>query len=172
MIFLEALIEILKYTVPTVIVYFLMRQFLQQQLQVSAMEKKSELKKESLALRFQAYERLVLFCERIKLSDLTMRLMTKDMSSNALKNAILISIQKEFEHNITQQLFVSSQLWEMIQLYKDNIVSVITASYIKNERTGIENFVNDLYEIDRELETKMGVKVKQAIRKEVELYFQ
>jgi len=171
MIFLETLAEILKYTIPTIIVYFLMRQFLQQQLQISAVEKKSEIKKESLAVRFQAYERLVLFCERIKLSDLATRLMTKDMTSNALKNAILISVQKEFEHNITQQLFVSSQLWEMVQLYKDNIISVVTASYIKNERNGIEDFVNDLYSIDKELESKMGSKVKQAIRKEVELYF-
>ena len=94
------------------------------------------------------------------------------MTTKALKNAILISVQKEFEHNITQQLYVSGQLWSMIQLYKDNVISVVTASYLKNERNGIEAFSNDLYELDRELDGKMGTKVKSAIRKEVELYFQ
>lgn len=172
MILIQTVLEILKYIVPTVIVYFLMRQFLQQQLQLTAIDKKSEIKKETLGIRFQAYERLILFSERIKLSDLVMRLMTEEMTSKALKNAILISVQKEFEHNITQQLYVSGQLWSMIQLYKDNVISVVTASYLKNERNGIEAFSNDLFELDRELDGKMGAKVKSAIRKEVELYFQ
>lgn len=172
MIILETLLEILKYTIPAIIVYLLIRQFMKQQMQLSAMNKRSETKRDTLALRFQAYERLVLLCERIKLSDLVIRLSNEDMTPMALKNALMVSVQREYEHNITQQLYVSGQLWNMIELLKDNVMSVITSSYVQHEKSTIKEYTNDLLLKDQELESKIGSKVKMAIRKEVELYFQ
>lgn len=169
---ISVLLEVIKYAVPALVVYFLIKQFTNQQYNLAMAKERSLANKETLALRFQAYERLVLFCERIKLSDLVIRLSGANMTSASLKNALLVSIQKEYEHNITQQLYVSQQLWDMVELLKDNTLSVVTTAYIENEKNSVEDFANDLISKNAVLERQVGSKVKSGIRKEVELYFQ
>ena len=137
---LETFLEILKYTVPALVVYLLIRQFLQFQAYGEELKRKGSLTNETLGMR--------------------------------LKNAILISVQKEFEHNLTQQLYVSAQLWEMVELLKDETISLVTASFLNTEKKGLEPFVADLYEKSDLVELKFGSKVKDAIKKEVEIYFQ
>ena len=94
------------------------------------------------------------------------------MTIATLKNSLMVSVQKEFEHNITQQLYVSGQLWDMVELLKDNTLSIITSAYIQHEKKDKKVFVEDLLHKNQELESKIGSRVKDAIRKEVELYFQ
>lgn len=172
MVLLETFLEILKYTIPGVVIYLLIRQFMNQQFQVTALEKRADLKKETLALRVQAYERMVLFCERIRLSDLVMRLTVDGGNAVTLKNSIIVTIQKEYEHNLTQQIYLSRQLWDMITLIKDNTIALVTSTYLKNEKASQDEFLTNLMAVSQELETKLGSRVKEAIRKEVELYFQ
>ncbi len=169
---LSVVLEVVKYTVPALVVYFLMRQFSAQQYNLAMAERRAKTNKETLALRYQAYERLVLFCERIKLSDLVVRLNSPNMTAPIFKNALLVAVQKEYEHNITQQLYVSQQLWDMIELLKDNTMSIITSSYIEHEKKSNDEFASDLIAKNNILESQIGAKVKSAIRKEVELYFQ
>lgn len=172
MTYIETILEILKYTIPAVIVYLLIRQFLRIQAYTEELKTKSGLKNDTLAMRMQAYERLVLFSERIRISNLLMRLQEEGMSTAGLKNVMLIAIQKEFEHNLTQQLYISGQLWEMIQLLKDETIAGITSSFIKNEKADQKSFITDLYLMSQLIESKFGATVKKAIKKEVQLYFQ
>ena len=74
-------------------------------------------------------------------------------------------------HNITQQLYVSHKLWSMIELYKDQTISVITDSFLIHERADITSYVNDLLAKNEQLSKPMGAQVKSAIKKEIELYF-
>jgi hypothetical protein len=136
-----------------------------------AQQNRKDADKDVKALRFQAYERLVMFVERTKLSDLIIRLNTPELNANALKTILLVSVQKEYEHNITQQLYVSGQLWQMIELYKDQTINAITQSYINMERQGKDAYVNDLFSHNQQLSVGISNKVMAAIRKEVELYF-
>ncbi|HMW75898.1 MAG TPA: hypothetical protein PKD40_09585, partial [Saprospiraceae bacterium] len=71
------------------------------------MELKQNANAVTLPLKLQAYERLSLFCERISIPSLILRLNQPGMNTQALRYAMLISIQKEFEHNITQQMYIS-----------------------------------------------------------------
>ena len=169
---LETILEILKYTVPALIMYLLMRQHLRSQIYMEELKRKTQIKNDTLNLRLQAYERITLFCERIRLSNLVVRLMSEGMEVSQLKNSLLISVQKEFEHNISQQIYLSSSLWEMIQLYKDEVLATITTQFVKNERSSIENYTRDLLSLDSSLEENFGKKVRAAVRKEVSLYFQ
>ena len=130
----EILIELVKYGLPSLVIYFLMRQYTSQQTFLMAQQNRKDADKDVKALRFQAYERLIMFVERTKLSDLIIRLNTSELDANALKTILLVSVQKEYEHNITQQLYVSGQLWKMIELYKDQTINAITQSYINMER--------------------------------------
>jgi len=79
-----------------------------------------------LPLKLQAYERLMLLCERISVPNLTYRLATKDVSKEQLQTAMMIAIQQEYEHNLTQQIYVSDKLWDIINLAKDQTIQIIS----------------------------------------------
>jgi len=126
----ESFFEILKYTIPALIVfatsYYLLKQYLENQYSLRALELKSKYSKDAIPLKLQAYERLLLFCERISIPNLLLRLRTRDMNVNELKSAMVISVQKEFEHNMAQQLYTSQKLWDILNLAKNDTISMIT----------------------------------------------
>lgn len=125
----ELLLDILKFTVPGFIVYLVVRNMLQQhfqhQRQMQAARMREEGKSTTLQLRLQAYERLTLFCQRIHIPNLLLRLSNDNMTVRDLRTALLLAIQQEFDHNITQQVYVSDQLWQIIQLARNQEVGII-----------------------------------------------
>ena len=125
---------------------------------------------ESKAVRLQAYERLILLCERLNLQSLMLRLNSSDMNAGQLQSALLISIQKEFEHNFTQQIYVSGQLWDMLNLLKDNLMATVSGAYSQSQGDK-QKFEELLIESSRTIDGTITKKVREGIRKEVELYF-
>lgn len=79
-----------------------------------------------LPLKLQAYERLMLLCERISIPNLTYRLANRDITKEQLQTAMMIAIQQEYEHNLTQQIYVSDKLWDIINLAKDQTIHLIS----------------------------------------------
>jgi len=145
----ESFFEILKYTIPSLVVFaasfYLLRQYLNSQYEMKALEVKSKYSKNAIPLKLQAYERLLLFCERISIPNLLLRLKTRDMSVGELKNAMVISVQKEFEHNMAQQLYTSQKLWDILSLTKNDIISMITnAANQLNNQDNAEELANAL----------------------------
>ncbi len=128
---MTTILEILKYTIPGLLVfltaYFMLKTYLDKQLQLKQVEMQRANKKNSLPLKLQAYERLSLLCERSSIPNLVLRLKTKEGTVASLRMAMLIALQQEFEHNITQQIYVSEQLWEILQLARNETVSIIEA---------------------------------------------
>lgn len=126
---MEFLFEILKFTLPSlivgVIVYILFKNFFEFQLKIKALENKHGDRKITVPIRLQAYERLSLFCERISIPNLIMRLRTQEGNAQSLRYALLIAIQQEFEHNVSQQVYVSSELWQVIKLSKENMLGIV-----------------------------------------------
>ncbi len=125
----EVILEIIKISVPALVVFFtiykVMGKFLDRQYQMRLLETKEKNQSSSLPIRLQAYERLSLFCERISIPALLLRLKTKEMNASDLRFSMMIAIQKEYEHNITQQVYVSNQLWEIIKYTKDDTINTI-----------------------------------------------
>lgn len=130
---LVALLEIIKITVPALVVfftvYYLMKTYLDKQYQLRALEYKQNQSNLTVPSRLQAYERLSLFCERIAVPSLMLRLREDNQSNAALRMAMLLTIQQEFEYNITQQVYVSDQLWQIIKISRDNTVLDINGLY-------------------------------------------
>jgi hypothetical protein len=126
---MELLFEIIKYTLPALIVgltvYFLFNNFFDFQYRMKAMENKQNDRRTTVPMRLQAYERLSLFCERISIPNLVMRLRTQESNAQSLRYALMIAIQQEFEHNVSQQVYVSSELWQIIKLTKDNMLGIV-----------------------------------------------
>ncbi|MDA8693297.1 hypothetical protein N9L92_04480 [Saprospiraceae bacterium] len=124
------LLEIIKYTLPSLIVfatsYYILKQYIDSQYNMKAMEAKSKYRKDAIPLKLAAYERLLLLCDRIHLPNLILRLNDRGMNAMELKNAMIISIQQEYEHNLAQQLYTSQQLWDIITLAKNDLMSIVT----------------------------------------------
>ena len=81
-----------------------------------------------MPLRIQASERLVLFLERIQPQQLVSRLLPEYSVASDLAQAMLSTIREEYEHNLSQQLFVSSTAWQLIRTAKEEITQFIHLS--------------------------------------------
>ncbi len=132
-VWLEVILEIVKITVPALIVFFtvysLLKQYLEGQYKSQMLQFKQNQNNTTIPLRLQAYERLSLFCERISIPNLILRLRTDDMTATDLRLALMLGIQQEFEHNITQQVYVSDQLWQIVKISRDDTLNIINLVY-------------------------------------------
>ena len=83
---LSVILELVKITVPALIVfltvYYLMKHFLENQYQVKMLEYKQNQQNTTIPLRLQAYERLSLFCERISIPSLVLRVRGEGMPAS------------------------------------------------------------------------------------------
>ena len=96
-------------------------------------KKKSANKPETvIPLTIQAFERLVLYLERIRFSVLVKRVFMPGMSRTDLQFALIQNIQDEFEHNLAQRLYVSEEIWMMVVLTKDEVLKGVNEAFGAN----------------------------------------
>lgn len=123
------LIEVLKYTLPALIVfltsYLLLTRYLKNEAATKTLELRMKRDKEITMLRLQAYERLALFLERIGPVSVISRVRTPDMLATELQYAIVKSIREEYEHNLSQQVYVGAETWEVIVAAKEEILKYV-----------------------------------------------
>ncbi|MEY3084633.1 MAG: hypothetical protein RL037_813 [Bacteroidota bacterium] len=88
-----------------------------------------ELKKQRqeyfLPSRFEAYQRAILFLERIHPNSLVLRLNKPGLPARVFQTEILKSIRDEYDHNVVQQLFISSTAWDMMKKSREDVVRII-----------------------------------------------
>ena len=121
--------EILLHIVPALIVLFTAFFLIKYQLEGIFTEMKLPAKQESaqrLHVNFQAYERLVLYLERINPSNMVMRMYRSSANARALEADMVKSIREEFEHNLSQQIYVSDDIWKLIKQAKEETIKLIS----------------------------------------------
>lgn len=169
-------LELIKILLPAGIVfataYTLVRNFLNSQRQNNMIELRINQQDTTLPLRLQAYERMTLFCERINLLKLMLRVGKPGMDSSNFKIALIVAIEQEFDHNVTQQMYMSAKLWQIIVFAKEEaigIVSEVTRS-LEGEKTG--NAVQQalIKRLDEEPQRGM-LQAQAAIKEEVRSLF-
>lgn len=175
-VWLSVLLEIVKLTIPALIVFFTVQQILKQyfanQEQMQLLKIRAEKQESSTPLRFQAYERLSLFCERIGLPGLLLRFKQEGLSSAELRVILMTAIQQEFEHNITQQVYVSNQLWQIIKIAKDDAIQVISqAAEAVDPQADSQQLANAIFSINSQREMSAADQALVAIKKEASLLF-
>lgn len=84
-----------------------------------------EAQKDALPLRLQAFERMVLFLERINPTKLLIRLTPFSSDKNDYENYLIAQIEQEFEHNLTQQIYMSDESWTIIITAKNATIQMI-----------------------------------------------
>jgi len=81
--------------------------------------------KNTLPIRLQAYERMALFLERIAIPSLVVRVGPKSTSKNDYENLLIKSIENEFEHNLSQQIYMTDECWNVIKAAKSATIQMI-----------------------------------------------
>ncbi len=82
-------------------------------------------KKASVSLQLQAYERLTLLTDRIALPNLISRLGNPEVNASEMQFLLTKNIKDEFDYNISQQIYVSPEIWNAIRNLKENNLLII-----------------------------------------------
>jgi hypothetical protein len=122
-------------TIPALIVFFTAWVLLRSMLRNDQDKRKQELILQNsrvvTPIKLQAYERIILFLERISLESLILRVSVPEMSASQLHSALLNAIRSEFEHNLSQQIYMSQQAWEVVRNARSNMIKLINSEFEK-----------------------------------------
>jgi len=80
---------------------------------------------ETLKLRLQAYERITLLTERISLQNLLSRINNSGLSCRQMQISLIDSIKQEYEYNMSQQIYVSPEVWRAVNNLKEQNIYVV-----------------------------------------------
>jgi hypothetical protein len=94
----------------------------------------------ALPMRFHAYERMVLYLERITPNNLISRLNNGEMNIGQMHFALVHTIREEFNHNLTQQLYISDEVWQAIVGAREEMIAMLNqvADGMDQEGPGID----------------------------------
>lgn len=171
---INVLLEIVKITVPALIVYFtvhtLLKTYLEKQYEMKVLEHRQGNKNTTVPMRMQAYERLSLFCERISIPSLLLRLKEGTSTVTELRLKLLLAMQQEFEYNITQQVYVSDKLWQIIKLAREeNMTIVNTIAEKMDAKAPADDLASALVAFTGSQQTQAIDQALLAIKKEATL---
>ncbi|MEY2924806.1 MAG: hypothetical protein RLZZ337_1354 [Bacteroidota bacterium] len=173
---LEVIIDFLKIIIPAAIVfavtYFVMKKFFDEQHKTRLLELKRAQIKVISPIKLQAYERLALFLDRISPDNLVLRLSKSGQSATQLRTALIQTISDEFNHNISQQIYVSDQSWNLIKAVKEQIIGIVEVCYKECEESDSGPTLGK--KILTRLMTEKQIPTQRAIellKKEIEIAF-
>ena len=141
---MDALIDFGKILLPAGTVLYAMflvvKSFLTKEMEKKLIDIKIKNTETVLPIRLQAYERICLFLERISPNNLVVRLNDASLSASQFQQVLITEIRQEFNHNLSQQVYLSDEAWEMVKNAMEDIVSVvnIAAQQLKSDEKGVE----------------------------------
>lgn len=128
---MDPLFQIAMIVLPAAIVflttYYLVKNFLDHESRKKTLDLKLANQTVLTPIRLQAYERVVLFLERINPSGMVMRL-NKNTSGAIFQAELLKTIRSEFEHNLSQQIYMSNKSWEAVVKAKEETIKLINVA--------------------------------------------
>jgi len=140
---MDYLFEIVKIILPAAIVfltaYYLVKNFLDHESRKKTLDVKLANQTVITPIRLQAYERVILFLERINPNSMVMRL-NKATSAATFQGELLKTIRSEFEHNLSQQIYMSNKSWEAVVKGKEETIKLINiaSSKVNADASGME----------------------------------
>lgn len=131
------ILEIATYTLPAIITggvaFGLLHKFFKNEENKRKFELLRENQRLGLPIKLQAYERIVLFLERINPINLMMRVEPNTLDPQSYATLLVHTIQTEYEHNIAQQIYFTQESWEIILKAKNSIITQIRRFSIEGE---------------------------------------
>ena len=151
---ISKLIELLCYTLPAIITGIVAYYFFNLHTKNEEGRRRyllnKDTQKDALPLRLQAFERMTLFLERINPGKLLIRISPNSEDKNDYENLLISNIEQEFEHNLTQQIYMSDECWTIIVTAKNATIQMIRRTNMSDRVDSAnklrEVIMNDLME--------------------------
>ncbi len=173
---MDALIEYGKILLPASIVlygvYLMVRSFINKEIELKRLEVRSRSIETILPNRLQAYERICLFLERISPPNLLLRLNNPIYSARELHKILLDEIRNEYNHNVSQQIYMSEEVWNMVRNAKEDLVIMINegSSVMAPESTGLD-LSRKIFELTMEKTVEPISHALSELKKEIQQTF-
>lgn len=150
----DKIVELLFYTLPALITggvaYYFFLTFTNNEEKKRQFLLRRSNQKSALPLRLQAYERMALFMERISLTKLLIRITPISTNKNDYANLLIAHVDQEFDHNLTQQIYMTDECWTIIATAKNATLQIIRATALRQDVTDADSLrqaiLNDLLE--------------------------
>ncbi|PID88257.1 MAG: hypothetical protein CSB06_01140 [Bacteroidia bacterium] len=172
----KELVEILKYCLPLLIlaatIIFILRHFAKKE----DGKYKYDIVKSNLKLitpvRLQAYERLALLLERIKPEAIALREKNLRLSAKQMQMVLLKTVKDEFNHNLSQQVYISEETWRAVVNAKEQMVRLLNLAGTKmQEDSTSADFIQMLIQLSNEMETDSIGTALSKIKQEAAHFF-
>jgi hypothetical protein len=129
-----------------------------------------EAQNKTIPMRMQAYERLTLFLERIDPNRLLLRVKPLNNNLDAYESLLISNIEQEYDHNISQQIYVSQECWNLINAAKNATIHIIRQG-VMHEKKGTPDSMRQWLLANFMEEITPSQKALAYIRKEVSELF-
>ncbi|WGH75970.1 hypothetical protein P8625_02040 [Tenacibaculum tangerinum] len=166
----DQIIEGLAYALPALVTgavaYMILSRFIEQDNEEKKFNALVAKKRESLPTKLQAYERMLLFCERINPSKLLVRVHPIGDNPEDYAQLLIGNIEQEFEHNLVQQLYISEDSWKAVLAAKLAIIAKVrsTAESSETAKELRENVLIDYSQQESPASTAINF-LKQEVKK-------
>ncbi|MCJ8165816.1 hypothetical protein MKJ04_13265 [Pontibacter sp. E15-1] len=131
--FLILIIDLLKIALPAIIValamYALVKKHYERDYKVRLLELRQKNAEVVLPIRLQAYERVVLLLERITPSSMLLRVGSAGQTAAEYHRVLLSEIRNEFDHNLSQQVYMTEQAWQQVKHAREDVAALINKTY-------------------------------------------
>jgi hypothetical protein len=141
---MNTLIEFGKILLPATVVlyavFLVVRSFIAKEIDMKKLDVRGRTLETILPIRLQAYERITLFLERISPQNLLIRVNAPGLPAREFQKLLLDEIRNEYNHNVSQQVYMSEEVWQVVKNAKEDLVLVINeaASQVPAESTSID----------------------------------
>lgn len=168
---MESLIEFGKILLPAALVLYAMYLGVKVMIAKELTQKEMEIRQKSieitLPIRLQAYERMSLFLERIAPNNIVVRLSRPGMGARELHEFLLQDIRDEYNHNVSQQVYMSEDVWEEIKTAKEDLITAINAASDLPEDATALDLSKRLFEYYMDKEIDPIVHALNSLKKEI-----
>jgi len=124
--------QLFAFTLPTIVTGFIAFYFFRLHTRNEDGRRRFLLHKDSqkntLPIRLQAYERMALFLERIAVNSLVVRIAPVNDSKIDYENLLVKNVENEFEHNLSQQIYMTDECWNVIKAAKGATIKIIRSA--------------------------------------------
>lgn len=157
----DKILELLMYAVPSIITgavaYFMFESHFKDQRNTRKWLIHRENQKHALPLKLQAYERLALLLERITPTKLLIRVEPLNNDKVEYVNYLIRNIEQEYEHNLTQQIYITEEAWVMILTAKNTIIQNLRKTATDEELTTADEYRKKILSIQFDNESASSV---------------
>jgi hypothetical protein len=173
---MDALIEYGKILVPASLVlyamYLMVRSLVYKELELKKLEIRSRSIETILPNRLQAYERMCLFLERMSPPNMLLRLNNQGYSAREFHKLLLDEIRNEYNHNVSQQIYMSENVWSMVKNAKEDLTILVNeaSAAMGPEATSVD-LARKIFELTLEKKVEPISHALSELKKEIQQTF-